>query len=249
MDIVKKIKSIATRLFIWSKEHRWGGVRYFYINNNSPVLLIIFSGFGSDDHRVYNYIKSLIQLKCDKVYILDNWGYKGSYYWFENGMSYPEERVTLFINQFVKNKKYKKVCTAGSSKGGTCALYYGLLCNANEIYAGACQYRIGNYLSIPIHQKIMEAMMGSGVGVDKIELLNNKLKNVIYNRINPDVRINLQYSKVEQEKTYQTDMSYMIDDLKANGYSISEKEESFSKHADIGYYFPGYVIENIKNEN
>lgn len=247
-SIKKKVKSFLTKLYIWSKERTWGGQKYLYVGNNSPNLLVVFPGFGVDDHRLYNFVKSFWSLKFDKLYLLDTYAYRGSYFWYEDGTDRPEESVTKFLAWFKQRKKYNRVIMVGSSKGGSCAVYYGLKCGANEIYAGACQYFIGNYLNIPIHKKIFFSMMGDNAGDKEKEILNNKLQNLIFSHVNLSATINLLYSKDEEEKTFQTDMYFLIEDLKKNGYSVSEKVETFTKHADIGIYFPGFVLDRI-NDN
>ena len=34
---------------------------------------------------MYNYVRTLQNIKADKMFILDDFGHKGSYYWYENG--------------------------------------------------------------------------------------------------------------------------------------------------------------------
>ena len=65
------------------------GLRYLFYKKHSNELLIVFSAFGSSKIRTYNYVKSLRGCKVDRLYILDPWGYKGSYNLFENGDNYP----------------------------------------------------------------------------------------------------------------------------------------------------------------
>lgn len=56
----------------------------------------MFSGFGSNV-RKYNYMKTLKDSSIDKLFILDVWGYKGSYYWFEKGNDEPKQLVSRLI--------------------------------------------------------------------------------------------------------------------------------------------------------
>lgn len=59
--------------------------------------------------------------------------------------------------------KYKRTYYAGSSKGGTAAIYYGVKNNATAVFSGACQYNLGTYLSIDKHRDIFQSMMGGAV--------------------------------------------------------------------------------------
>lgn len=67
-------------------------------------------------------------------------------------------------------QKNNLVVTIGSSKGGTCAILYGLMTNAEYIIAGACQYRIGSYLNCPYHINSQHELTGKKeVGFDDIK--------------------------------------------------------------------------------
>lgn len=242
--IVKKIKSILFKMYIHALEKSLFGVKYLHIKKGSPHLLVIFSGFNPHDKRSYNYIRSLQNLNCDKLYVLDSWGYKGSYYWYENGSNNPEISVTNLLNDIVKKNGYKHLYTAGTSKGGTAAIYYGLKLGAQSVYAGACQYYIGTYLSRSEHIAILHTMMGTSNN-EKINFLNDKLKTLIKEKENSRININLLYSKDEVEQTFQNDMYYLISDLKKYNIPVFEKNIYFLKHNDIGKYFPSFIMDKI----
>lgn len=120
------------------------GVKYIYVNNKSKKLVIIFSGIGSD----YNYRRSFKKSTWDQLYIKDCWADGVSYYLYEKGKNYPELLTSSFIQNFLSSHKYDYIATFGSSKGGSSAIYFGLKYHADEIYAGACQYQVGDYLGI-----------------------------------------------------------------------------------------------------
>ena len=60
------------------------------------------------------------------LFILDDFGYRGSYYWYENGSDKPRLLVEGLVSDVMRKGKYKSLITIGSSKGGTCAIYFGL---------------------------------------------------------------------------------------------------------------------------
>lgn len=76
--INKRFRFIKNRIRLSFKEKRLGKLKYIYERNGSEELIIMFSGFGTV--RRYNYMKTLAQSKIDKLFILDVFGYKGSYY-------------------------------------------------------------------------------------------------------------------------------------------------------------------------
>lgn len=260
-NIISALKSKLFHIFIMIHEHTYrgrgggGNLKYMFINNHSESLIIVFSGFNSDDTRVYNYIKSLYPVKCDKLFINDTWGYKGSYYWYENGNNMPEQLTQEVIAYIKGRKNYKQIYTAGSSKGGTCAIYYGLLNEVTSVFAGACQYHIGDYLSKSAHLPIFERMMldkkiedsSENEMIVARERLNSKLKTLILNSRGKGTAIHLIYSKIEKEHTWQDDMADLVEDLKTCGYTCFEKEETFINHGEIGYYFAKYVTQYFSN--
>ena len=74
-------------------------------------------------------MKTLSESKIDQLFLLDNFGYLGSYYWFENGNDSPNRLVSKLLDEIRAGGGDENVYTAGSSKGGTCAIYYGLKFN------------------------------------------------------------------------------------------------------------------------
>lgn len=123
------------------------GIRYCFKKakfKNKDKLIVIFSAFSSDRAK-YNYINTLSLFDCNKLYILDDYGSKGSYYLGLNGMLDIETSVVSLISNIMheNNILFKNVISVGSSKGGTAALYYGMKYNYGNIIVGAPQYKIG----------------------------------------------------------------------------------------------------------
>lgn len=177
-------------------------------------------------------------MKIDKLFILDNFGCRGSYYWYENGDNYVENLTQGLIRQILR-KGYEKIYTAGSSKGGTCAIYYGLIFGASDIFAGACQYHIGTYLDTENHRKVLEGMMGKKVERDDIIKLDLKMKNIIKKFSNTSSVIHLCYSI--EEHTYHDHIVDMIKELKNNNIKYFEKIDKYTNHGENGFFFSKYL--------
>lgn len=220
-----------------------GEVKYLYIPNNSDTLMIVFSGFTGKE-RKYNYISSFSKLKMNQLYILDIWGEEGSYYWLDYGNNKPEELTNKLINEIIINNSIKHVITAGSSKGGTAAIYFGLLHSAENIYSGSNQFYVGDYLNLTKHQHILEAMVGDRDKNEVIEYLNRKLTTAIANHTN-NKGINLFYST--KESTYERDIIPLKECLNKNGVFYQETIVNFPNHSDIGIYFPAFVIKELND--
>lgn len=160
MSIKNRLKSMILKWGFKLMERKHEG-RLKYLFQKKPrtkTLAIVFSGFS--EKPVYNYVKTLRNLDADRLFLLDDFAYRGSYYMYANGSNQPEQLVQTLINKIIGGGKYNYIITLGSSKGGTCAIYYGLEVGANDIYAGSCQYHIGSYVDSPEHQRVFKSMMG-----------------------------------------------------------------------------------------
>lgn len=135
----------------------------------------------------------------------------------------------------------------GSSKGGTCAIYYGLMFGATDIYAGACQYYIGKYLNVEERVRVFKSMMGKNATPEGQEILDKMLFNQLCTHRNSKSRIHLLYSK--EEHTYSEHIQYLIADIEKNGIKHVDKIENFTDHGEVGEYFSPWIKHELKNIN
>lgn len=158
----------------------------------------------------------------------------------ENKDFFLIEDITNLVEKIRKKYHIGSIVTIGSSKGVTSALFYGLLINAEYIVAGAPQYYIGDYLSGDKHRPILQKIMGD-TSTDSITELNTLLYKQIKKSTNSDVkRIYLLYSP--SEHAYSEHVQYLIEDLKNNGFEVSEDcGYSYENHSDVAKFFPQYL--------
>ncbi len=176
--MVKRAVKALFRLYIKIHEKSCDRVKYLWFGRHSNVLAIVFSAFDSDNsQRAYNYVRSLSRIPIDFIFLSDPFGYRGSYYLYDNGSDNPKSIINSIIQDHLARRKYSKVVTLGTSKGGTAALYYGLTCHATDIIVGACQYRIGSYVAE--YPDIFKGMTGKDVNNSDIESLNSIMPQVV----------------------------------------------------------------------
>ena len=241
--LIKYKKHFIAKLYICRHEHVSDeGVKYLFVNKNTEDLLIVFSGFTGEKRR-YNYFLSFADLKISQLYIMDTWGFMGSYYWYENGDSYPEEKVLKLIKSIIDKNGISSILTAGTSKGGTAALYYGLKLNASNVYAGSCQYYVGNYLNVEEHRNILSKMMGDAHVDSGVCVLNEKMETAIVEHSSNEVTVHLFYSI--NELTYKNDIIPLVEALKKSGIKYTTEESAFMNHNEVGNYFPDYLLSTI----
>ena len=235
----KMLKKVWQATIIRIKERKYKGrLNYLWFRNNSDSLLIVFSAFTGPKRR-YNYVRGFKNIRVDKLYVLDPFAYLGSYNLYENGSDLPKVLTEGLLSEIIKKGKYKTVYTAGSSKGGTCAIYYGLEVGAEHIFSGACQYNLGSYLHRPDHEKIFLSMMGETAGEREADILNDIMPNQLEKDSNSKSVVHVFYSK--KELTYQRQIVDLLNKLKECHIPYVEKEEFFEKHEDVGYTFMKYV--------
>ena len=145
--------------------------------------------------------------------------------------------------QSILEKKYSKVITLGSSKGGSCAILYGLKIGANDIYSGACQYYIGSYLNTVAHKSIFEGMMGKGAGIEQERVLNSVLPDCLSSFSGDNTLIHLFYSK--KEHTYEEHIAPLIKDLNTFNIPHTDTVVDFTEHAEVGKHFGPYIKQEL----
>lgn len=247
--IKRKIKTLVNIIRIRLKEKTYEGrMKYLLFKKNSDRLLIVFSAFPPSNLRLYNYVKGFASIDVDRLYINDNFGYKGSYYLYENGTTYPFDLTNGLINKIVSGGGYKYIYTTGTSKGGTAAIIFGLIFNAHDIFAGACQYNLGTYLNKEAHRKILISMMGSASETN-VHLLDEYMPQLIERYHHSNSVIHLIYSKKEKEKTYEEEIVDLVEQLKKYDIQCVQKIENFTNHNDVGRYFLPYVQDFFINTN
>ena len=246
MILLKKVKSLLYRLFVKSKQkyYKINGkkIKYlFFKNNNSKKLIICFSAFPGEGNGAskYNYIKTLNWVNASRLYILDDFGYEnvGTYYLGENGILNLDKCVINLIYYISNKYELSKFVTLGSSKGGTAAVYFGTLINAEVVIAGAPQYFIGKYLcSNDYNKKILKGILGDNYTDNQVLYLDNVVKNAIFNSSNKKMKYIINFSK--NEHTYDEHIKYLINDLKKSNKNIICEESDYSIHSDVGNVMP-----------
>lgn len=102
MSIVSKLSTGYKVIKFRLKERTYKKrLKYLFFGKGSDSLLVCFSAFPSGNIRVYNNVNGFKGLDVDRLYISDTWGYKGSYYLFENGSDEPYKLTCAFLKEFI----------------------------------------------------------------------------------------------------------------------------------------------------
>lgn len=247
----KAIDLLKTKYLMKFKQKTYVGNKYKinYLlekNNKSKDLLIVFSACTKIGQKArYNYIRTLDDFKCNKLFILDDFGFdgRGAYYLGKDNDFKIEEDVRALINKIVNEINPKNEIYIGSSKGGYSALYFGMERKNTNIIVGAPQYNLGDYLNLPNHQSIMEYIMGD-CSSSSIEQLNILMRDKLDSNKENNNKIYIHYST--EEETYDSDIKPLLeklDELDINTYKDAKK---YSSHAELTLYFPEYIKDSIR---
>ncbi len=186
-------------------------------------------------------MKTLAEAKIDKLFLHDTFGYRGSYYWFEKGKDEPIQLVTRLISRI--GGGYKSLYTAGSSKGGTCAIYYGLIFNVREVFSSACQYHVCDYLNTEELKKVLKGMMGKDYTPDAVRKVNEVLPDMIKEKAHSTTLVNLYYS--EKDHTYKDHIVDLKRDLDAADIKYTVTTDNYVIHDENGQYFSKHLKERF----
>lgn len=253
MKVNKGIDLIKTKYLMKFKQKIYKGkiynIKYLaQFNKDSNDILIVFTSCTKEGQKArYNYIRTLEGVKCNKLFILDDFGFdeRGAYYLGKNNDFAIADDVQDLIDNICKKVNAKKEVYIGSSKGGYAALYFGMSRKNTSIISGAPQYKLGDYLYIPSHRNILKYIMGDD-SKESISALNVLMENRLRTNESNDNTIYLHYSN--REETFKSDIEPLIEEL--NNLKIRKKYDihKYENHSDLTLYFPKYIKDTLKNE-
>ncbi len=246
MVSIKRLYKLFGIIKATLKQRHYKHITYYFRScRKSDIILVSFCAFpGGCKPSRYNYINTLKNMNVNRLFLLDNHGYNktGSYFLGENGNYYLLDEIPELIKSIKEKNNIKKTVMLGSSKGGTSAILYGILCNADYVIAGAPQYYLGNYLSSPDVEKAIFEGIGGGTSQKTIDYLNDLLPSVIRNSADSFNKpiIYLNYSPYEH--TYPEHISMMLCDLKKSGFTVITNDNyTYKNHKDVGVFFRDYL--------
>lgn len=131
--------------------------------------------------------------------------------------------------------------TAGSSKGGSCAMIFGLHHKVNRIVVGACQYNIGTYVAREGFRPIFYAMMGESAGEKERILLDSIIGNALDKAHAEDYHPEIHVLFSKKELTYERQIKDLIEELQNVNFPTVFIEEFLEDHSEVGKYFGPYL--------
>lgn len=150
---------------------RRGSVPLTYLlddpDGTAEALVVAFSAVHQPRDFTYNYRATLDGLNMARLFVLDDFGDQGAYYYSRSRGLGPFVAVQALIRDVLDRLGLppSSLQTVGSSKGGTAALIHGLAAGAGHVVAGAPQTRVGSFLQLA-HPDVLTYMSGGSGQAD-----------------------------------------------------------------------------------
>lgn len=221
-------------------------LKYIYkAKKQADVLVVVFSACTRPGLKArYNYVKTLDGLNCNRLYILDDFGYdqRGSYYLGHMPEFKELEATVSLVQKVMKDTKPRQVLFCGSCKGGYGALNIGSRFENSVMIVGEPTYRIATEFKLA--EDLMRYWMGD-VTEENIEYVDKYLENQL--RKNPYIsnqKVCFFYSEKDEYVTLHTNP--LLQTLCEAGYDFEKEPAQFVAHADLGLYFPEYLKKKVR---
>lgn len=241
--IIKQIKKLANVIYIKLHEKKYQNrLRYLFCNNNSDVLFVVFPAFNGEKRR-YNYIKGLMRYKVDKLFLLDDFGVKGSYLLFEDGDDTPRKLTIGLLSELIIKKNMKKLSLWVRAKA--VLVQYIMAWNLMQIIYWQVHASIisGSYLHREDHEDIFKGMMGQNASQQESDILNKIMPNQLKKHSGSNSFVFNIYS--EKELTYQRQIIDLNKKMKECNIKHENVVLDFENHDDVGIHFLQYIHKNL----
>lgn len=232
------------------KEFSYGTKTLKYVldrNAKSNKLLVVFSAFPPHGkNAAYNYVLRFNDMKCNKLYILDDFGpdNRGSYYLGNRDLSIAEavtELITRLSSEY--NIKNKDIITLGSSKGGYAALYFSLQNNYGACISGEPQIYLGNYLQTPSREPIFNYIIG-----DMTEENTQNLNGTLFDLLHTNIDTKIYFHCGKHGTHYSDHLEPFIQYLDEKNIEFYLDLGNYSDHTEVGKHFIPFARKSILKE-
>lgn len=219
--------------------------RYQKSYKKTSSLIVVFSGIPPiGKNPSYNYVRTLQQFDANKLFILDDFGCRASYYLCKYRDFAIERSVIALIEQIIKEDQIKTVIATGSSKGGYASLYFGIKYGFDYIISASPQFLLGDYLLKQTNSQNMAAFISGETAEEDCRYMNGIMENMINESKNrPNILIHL-----GKGETHYTDhVKPLLKVLEKNNMKYKLDLGDYNTHNDVGVFFPPLLKTEIRN--
>ena len=210
-------------------------------------LLVIFSGFHKPFVRRYNYVRSLADTTCHRLYVMDDLGARGCYYLGAGGDYFVERSVAALIAHVAGELGLdaSKVVTGGTSKGATAAVYYAVKHGYAAAIVGAPQSYIATYLTRQSQARDVAELIAGDLSEQSLAALDRLLFETV--RASPH-RPELTFYTSEKDLHYARHLVPLLELLAECGYSASVIMGDYERHSAVGIPYSEFLAERVRQD-
>lgn len=233
-------------------ERRFAGfdtrIKYmFFEEKESDTLVVVFPACSPNSAR-YNYVRTLQSVKCNKLFLLDDFAsnHQGCYFISPNEEKCAMSLIENIIDSCKKasGSQPSNILFVGSSKGAYMALNMSFEIPRTKLIIGSPKYFLGTNLNKSDTLINLKFLIGDPITDEGIKQLDSRLRNkVLHSRIKPEL-IYFHYSNVEH--TYEEHVKYLLDDLKKASIPVIEDIHDYPQHGGLKDYFPPFLVNTVK---
>lgn len=221
-------------------------LKYMYKEvEQADTLVVVFSACTRPGLKArYNYVKTLDGLKCNRLYILDDFGYdcRGSYYLGHMPEFREQEAVISLIQKVIKDTKPKCVLFCGSCKGGYAALNIGSRFENSTMIIGEPTYRIATEFKLA--ESLLQYWIGT-VNEENLKYMDYYLENQLRNNSYRNTQ-KIFYFYSEKDEYVELHTNPLLHVFHEVGYDCEEEPAQFVAHADLGLFFSDYLKKKVQ---
>lgn len=174
-------------------------IRYvFQPHEGSQQMLVVFSAMSPDEVARYNYLKVLQDEPCHRLFILDDFGQRGTFNIGVDGNHEIETSVVSLLHAISRESGvgFERMIALGTSKAGGIATLFALKYHFEGLIVGGSVYQIGDWmLENDEERKLMRLTMTPSAYEKNIDLQRAYLNQLIYQidfRSKPKTKIFIQ---------------------------------------------------------
>lgn len=209
-------------------------------------LVVVFSAISKRYDFTYNYRAAISELDSYRLFVLDDFGARGSYYLSDHRDLSIYDSVQAFLKHIVRELKVdlKNITFAGSSKGGTAALIHGLPMGVGSIIVGAPQSKPGVYL-ISSDPEMLE-FIAADSGPTGRDWLDDTVGGILSQEA-PDTQVRVLVGDADHHLS--AHVRPLEDKLEINGTGVQTLIVQGVNHQDIGRPFSTYLRQSLDMRN
>lgn len=210
-------------------------------------LIITFSAIPSPNASIkhqYSFRRVLAGVPCHRLFLQDSLYECGCYYLCA-GMDFGVADTVFELIESIRERlcvRKEHVITIGSSKGGTCALYFGLRSNYGHVICMGPQTKIATYLDrkgnrSSIHQRMLDYMIGEEDRAASYKKLDSLLFSMLEKRQNTAIHLLTSENDAQYPIHIIPLLSLLDPEDASNDITIDNSIKSHSGLAIVNPYF------------